>query len=120
MLTMNRPEAKNALSGEMLVRMYDGWVEVDQNPDIRVCILAGSGGTFCSGMDLKAFANDTQGQDNPFQKRFEEDADLNWKAWLRQFRRSKPIIAAVEGFALAGGTEILQGTDILVAAENAV
>ena len=119
-LTMNRPEAKNALSGEMLVRMYDGWVEVDENPDIRVCILQGSGGTFCSGMDLKAFANDTQGQDNPFQKRFEEDSDLHWKALLRHFRPNKPIIAAVEGFALAGGTEILQGTDIRVAAENAV
>ena len=119
-LTMNRPEAKNALSGEMLVRMYDGWVEVDENPDIRVCILQGSGGTFCSGMDLKAFANDTQGQDNPFQKRFEEDSDLHWKALLRHFRPNKPIIAAVEGFALAGGTEILQGTDIRVAGETAV
>ena len=119
-LTMNRPEAKNALSGEMLVRMYDGWLDVDQDPEIRVCILAGSGGTFCSGMDLKAFANDTQGQDNPFQKRFEEDSDLHWKALLRNFRPRKPIIAAVEGFALAGGTEILQGTDIRVAGEGAI
>jgi enoyl-CoA hydratase len=119
-LTMNRPEAKNALSGEMLVRMYDGWLDVDQDPEIRVCILAGSGGTFCSGMDLKAFANDTQGQDNPFQKRFEEDSDLHWKALLRHFRPRKPIIAAVEGYALAGGTEILQGTDIRVAGESAV
>jgi enoyl-CoA hydratase len=119
-LTMNRPEAKNALSGEMLVRMYDGWRDVDQDPEIRVCILAGSGGTFCSGMDLKAFANDTQGQDNPFQKRFEEDSDLHWKALLRHFRPRKPIIAAVEGYALAGGTEILQGTDIRVAGESAV
>lgn len=117
---MNRPEAKNALSGEMLVRMYDAWIDVDEDPELRVCILQGSGGTFCSGMDLKAFANDTQGQDNPFQKRFEEDSDLHWKALLRHFRPRKPIIAAVEGFALAGGTEILQGTDIRVAGESAV
>ncbi|MEY2448964.1 MAG: enoyl-CoA hydratase [Acidimicrobiaceae bacterium] len=118
-VTMNRPAAKNALSGEMLVRMYDAWVEIDEDPELRVAILAGAGGTFCSGMDLKAFAGDTQA-DNPFQKRFEEDSDLHWKALLRHFRPRKPLIAAVEGFALAGGTEILQGTDIRVAGESAV
>ena len=117
-LTMNRPEAKNALSGEMLVRMYDAWLDIDEDPELRVGILTGAGGTFCSGMDLKAFAGDTQGE-NPFQKRFEEDSDLHWKALLRHFRPRKPIIAAVEGFALAGGTEILQGTDIRVAGEGA-
>ena len=118
-VTMNRPAAKNALSGEMLVRMYDAWVEIDEDPELRVGILTGAGGTFCSGMDLKAFAGDTQAE-NPFQKRFEEDSDLHWKALLRHFRPRKPIIAAVEGFALAGGTEILQGTDIRVAGEGAV
>jgi enoyl-CoA hydratase len=116
---MNRPAAKNALSGEMLVRMYDAWVEIDEDPELRVGILAGAGGTFCSGMDLKAFAGGTQGE-NPFQKRFEEDSDLHWKALLRHFRPRKPLIAAVEGFALAGGTEILQGTDIRVAGEGAI
>jgi enoyl-CoA hydratase len=118
-VTLNRPAAKNALSGEMLVRMYDAWVDIDEDPDVRVGILTGAGGTFCSGMDLKAFAGDTQ-SDNPFQKRFEEDSDLHWKALLRHFRPRKPLIAAVEGFALAGGTEILQGTDIRVAGEGAV
>jgi enoyl-CoA hydratase len=118
-VTLNRPAAKNALSGEMLVRMYDAWVEIDEDPELRVGILTGAGGTFCSGMDLKAFAGGTQGE-NPFQKRFEEDSDLHWKALLRHFRPRKPIIAAVEGFALAGGTEILQGTDIRVAGEGAV
>ncbi|MGI8663609.1 MAG: crotonase/enoyl-CoA hydratase family protein [Acidimicrobiales bacterium] len=116
-LTMNRPESKNALSSEMLVRMYDGWVEVDTNPDIRVCILTGAGGTFCSGMDLKAFAGGFE--ETEYTKRFAEDDDLHWKALLRHFRPSKPVIAAVEGYALAGGTEILQGTDIRVAAETA-
>ena len=116
-LTMNRPEAKNALSSEMLVRMYDAWVEIDEDPELRVGILTGSGGTFCSGMDLKAFAGGPT--ENPYQKRFDEDGDLHWKALLRHFRPRKPIIAAVEGFALAGGTEILQGTDIRVAGEGA-
>jgi enoyl-CoA hydratase len=116
-LTMNRPEARNALSSEMLVKLYDAWVEIDEDPELRVGILTGAGGTFCSGMDLKAFAGGPQ--ENPYQKRFDEDSDLHWKALLRHFRPRKPIIAAVEGYALAGGTEILQGTDIRVAAETA-
>ncbi len=55
-LTLNRPAKRNALSSEMLVRMYDAWVEVDSNPDIRVLIVTGAGGNFCSGADLKAMA----------------------------------------------------------------
>jgi enoyl-CoA hydratase len=116
-VTMNRPEARNALSSEMLVRLYDAWVELDTDPELRVGILTGAGGTFCSGMDLKAFAGGFES--NPWQQRFAEDSDLHWKALLRHFRPGKPLIAAVEGYALAGGTEILQGTDIRVAAETA-
>lgn len=116
-VTMNRPEAKNALSGEMLARMYDAWVELDQDPELRVGILTGAGGTFCSGMDLKAFADGQQ--ETEWSKRFQEDDDLHWKALLRHFRPSKPIVAAVEGYALAGGTEILQATEIRVAGEGA-
>lgn len=117
-VTMNRPEAKNALSGEMLARMYDAWVELSEDDDLRCGILAGSGGTFCSGMDLKAFAGGQE--ETEWTKRFQEDDDLHWKALLRHYRPTKPLIAAVEGFALAGGTEILQGTDIRVAGESAV
>lgn len=116
-VTMNRREAKNALSGEMLARMYDAWVELDQDPELRVGILTGAGGTFCSGMDLKAFADGQQ--ETEWSKRFQEDDDLHWKALLRHFRPSKPIVAAVEGYALAGGTEILQATEIRVAGEGA-
>jgi enoyl-CoA hydratase len=117
-VTMNRPEAKNALSSEMLARMYDAWVELSEDDDLRCGILAGSGGTFCSGMDLKAFAGGFA--ETEWTKRFQEDDDLHWKALLRHYRPTKPLIAAVEGFALAGGTEILQGTDIRVAGESAV
>ncbi|HLH28991.1 MAG TPA: enoyl-CoA hydratase-related protein, partial [Acidimicrobiales bacterium] len=55
-VTMNRPEAKNALSGPMLVGMADAWVEIDTNDDIRCAVLTGAGGTFCSGMDLKSMS----------------------------------------------------------------
>ena len=51
---MNRPEARNALSGEMLAIMSDAWDRVNEDPEIRVCILTGAGGYFCAGMDLKA------------------------------------------------------------------
>lgn len=116
-VTMNRPEAKNALSLPMLVGMVDAWHEIDRNDDIRSAILTGAGGTFCSGMDLKAMG---AADADKYRHRMEEDPDLHWKALLRHYQPRKPLIAAVEGYAVAGGTEILQGTDIRVAGESAV
>ena len=115
-VTMNRPEAKNALSGPMLVGMADAWVEIDSNDDIRCAILTGAGGTFCSGMDLKSMSG--PGNDS-VKERMAADPDLHWKALLRHYSLKKPLIAAVEGWAVAGGTEILQATDIRVAGEGA-
>ncbi len=117
-VTMNRPEARNALSAEMLARMGDAWKLLDTDPELRVGILTGAGGTFCAGADLKAMSGGYV--EDEWTARFKVDADLQWKALLRHARPGKPIIAAVEGFAIAGGTEILQGTDIRVAAANAV
>jgi enoyl-CoA hydratase len=115
-VTMNRPEAKNALSPSMLMGMADAWVEIDNNDDIRCGILTGAGGTFCAGMDLKAIG----GADAEYQSRQKADPDLHWKALLRHYDVKKPLIAAVEGWAVAGGTEILQATDIRVAGAGAV
>ena len=117
-VTMNRPERRNALSPEMLCLMYDAWCMVDSTPEVRCAILTGAGGTFCSGADLKAMAAGNQGSDT-WRHRFDADPDLHWKALLRHYRLKKPLIAAVEGFAVAGGTEILQATDIRVSAETA-
>jgi len=117
-VTLNRPERRNALSPEMLCLMYDAWCMVDSDPEVRCAILTGAGGTFCSGADLKAMAAGNQGSEK-WKHRFEQDSDLHWKALLRHYRLKKPLIAAVEGFAVAGGTEILQATDIRVAAETA-
>lgn len=116
-VTMNRPEKKNALSPAMLVGMYDAWREIDEDDEIRSAILTGAGGNFCTGMDLAAFA--TGGGENPYADRMREDPDLHWKALLRHYHLKKPLIAAVEGYAVAGGTEILQATDIRVAGESA-
>ncbi|GGF21704.1 crotonase/enoyl-CoA hydratase family protein [Williamsia phyllosphaerae] len=114
-VTMNRPEARNALSGEMMAIMAEAWDRVDSDPSIRVAILTGAGGAFCAGADLKAMNSQAPG-DN-----FKQGGwDLTrLPALLKGRRLSKPLIAAVEGAAIAGGTEILQGTDIRVAGESA-
>ncbi|MAI78236.1 MAG: enoyl-CoA hydratase [Deltaproteobacteria bacterium] len=116
-VTLNRPEAKNALSGGMMAGMYRAWRMLDEDSDLRVGILTGNGDVFCAGADLKAMGGGEQ--DSEFQELMAEVPDLHWQALLRHNRPLKPIIAAVEGFAVAGGTEILQGTDIRIAAENA-
>jgi len=116
-VTMDRPEAKNALSPAMLVGMADAWAMIDADDDVRCAVLTGAGGTFCTGMDLKAFAGGDQ--ENPYADRMKADPDLHWKALLRHYRLKKPLIAAVEGTAIAGGTEILQATDIRVCGRSA-
>jgi enoyl-CoA hydratase len=116
--TMNRPEAKNAFSGNMLSRMAEAWERADADDDIRVVILTGSSEVFCAGADLKSMTSEPDPGDE-HAKRYKEDAGLAWKALLRHYRLTKPLIAAVEGPAIAGGTEILQATDIRVAGEGA-
>ncbi|HYA69260.1 MAG TPA: crotonase/enoyl-CoA hydratase family protein [Acidimicrobiales bacterium] len=115
-VTLNRPEAKNALSLPMLVGLADAWVEIDGDDDIRSAVLTGAGGSFCSGMDLKSMSGPAAEEYRP---RMEADPDLHWKALLRHHQLRKPLIAAVEGWAVAGGTEILQATDIRVAGAGA-
>lgn len=119
-LTLDRPEARNALSLPMLVGLYDSWLEADRDDSVRSVVLTGAGGTFCAGMDLKALAGDGMAGQDDHRARLREDPDLHWKAMLRHHRPRKPVIAAVEGHCVAGGTEILQGTDIRVAGHSAV
>lgn len=115
-VTLNRPEARNALSPAMLVGMADAWAEIDGDDDVRAVVVTGAGGTFCSGMDLKAFGG---APDESYRDRMQADPDLHWKALLRHYHLRKPLVAAVEGYAVAGGTELLQATDIRVAGEGA-
>ncbi|MFC4377119.1 crotonase/enoyl-CoA hydratase family protein [Nocardia halotolerans] len=114
-VTMNRPEARNALSAEMMAIMRDAWDQVDSDPDIRVAILTGAGGSFCAGADLKAMTAQHPG--DSFKGGGWDLSRID--ALLKGRRLTKPLIAAVEGPAIAGGTEILQGTDIRVAGESA-
>jgi enoyl-CoA hydratase len=116
-ITMNRPEKRNALSAPMLVGLADAYTYVDDTDDVRAAILTGAGNTFSSGMDLTSM---NQPRSEYVEKRMAEEPNLHWKGLLRDYRCSKPMIAAVEGYAVAGGTEMLQGTDIRIAGESAI
>jgi enoyl-CoA hydratase len=119
-VTINRPEKKNATNAEVLCRLYDAWVRLDGDDELRVGILTGKGDTFCAGMDLAEIGRLREGVvDNPWIERLGTEPDVIFGAWLKTYRPTKPLILAVEGVARAGGTEILQGTDIRVAGESA-
>jgi enoyl-CoA hydratase len=115
-VTMNRPAAKNALDSRMLVALADTWIELDNDPAVRCIVLCGAGQTFCSGADLKAWSGPA---DDPLQLRMNADPDLRWKALLRHHHLAKPLITAIEGYAMAGGMELVLASDIRVAGESA-
>ena len=119
-VTMNRPERMNAISGPMLIRMYDAYEEASADPDVRCIVVTGAGGNFCSGADLRAMAGDAADSDHlDTRARMAQDPDIVYKALFRHYRPTKPIVAAVEGVAIAGGTEILQAMEIRVAGQSA-
>jgi enoyl-CoA hydratase len=114
-VTMNRPHARNALSGPMMAILREAWNRVDEDPRIRVCVLTGADGAFCAGADLKAMTRSHPG--DSFSSGGHDMSVI--EALLKGRRLRKPLIAAVEGPAIAGGTEILQATDIRVAGQSA-
>ncbi len=114
-VTMNRPDARNALSGPMMALLQQAWDQVDNDSRVRVCILTGAGGAFCAGADLKAMTAAPPG--DSFKSGAFDPSVI--EPLLKGRRLTKPLIAAVEGAAIAGGTEILQATDIRVAGRSA-
>lgn len=121
-LTMNRPEVKNALNPEMICRMADAWEMIDADPEVRAVILTGAGGDFCAGADLdKLVSRMVRGlpPEDEFEERCRKDSSIIFKGLLRNYRLSKPLIAAIEGSCIAGGTEVLQATDIRIAGQSA-
>ena len=103
-ITMNRPEAKNAMNKSMAEGMSAAFDQFEADSDIRVAILTGNGGTFCSGMDLKGFLKG----ESPSVK------DRGFGG-LSHYVPAKPLIAATEGYALAGGFELVLSCDMVVA-----
>lgn len=106
-ITINRPKAKNAVDAAVSRGLADAMDRLDEDAGLSVGVLTGAGGSFCAGMDLKAFARgervDIEGRGLGFTER----------------PPVKPLIAAVEGYALAGGTELALATDLIVASRDA-
>jgi len=122
-VTMNRPEVRNAINAEMLCRLADAWQDVNDDPEVRAAIFTGAGEqAFCAGADLDRLVRMMQGLRPPeteFDERIKNDVTLIYKGLLRNYEVVKPIVAAVKGFCVAGGTEMLQATDIRIAAADA-
>jgi len=124
LITLNRPERRNAFSPETIIRLAEAWVDYRDDDDLRVAILTGAGEkAFCAGGDLGSLLPLLTGAIQPSDEWGERlMADVRHymsTALLRPFELYKPIIAAINGFALAGGSELLQATDIRIASTNA-
>ena len=106
-ITINRPEARNAFNLAVARGLADAMDELDGTPELSVAIVTGAGGNFCAGMDLKAFVAG------------EVPSIPGRGIGFTEQPPRKPVIAAVEGYALAGGTEIVLATDLVVASKAA-
>ena len=121
-ITLNRPEAHNALDPDTIVRLIHAWEDFRDDPDMRCAIVTGSGDqTFCAGADLNTLIPLFTGAKAPksdAEKKVRADPMIAQKALLRDLEIFKPIIAGINGQAIAGGLELLYSTDIRIAAEG--
>jgi len=124
LLGLNRPEARNALDCGILKELQDAWDEVAHDDAIRVAVLYSSlPDIFCAGMDLKTVIPILTGARPPetdSERWLQEDPQGVFRSMLRQRNWDKPVIAAVHGLCLTGGFEMVMGTDLRVASEDAV
>ncbi len=109
-VTMNRPERKNAFSTEMLVRLYDAWTMIDTDDEVRVAILTGAGGDFCSGADL---SDAPEGSVHHLARMRAINAVIQAFHELPQ-----PTIAKVDGVAAGVGMNLALGCDLVVASDR--
>jgi methylglutaconyl-CoA hydratase len=114
-ITLNRPERRNALDQELLTELRDALRVSASDDSVRVVVVAGSGRDFCSGMDLRTFADDASGDVAKFQTEARNMAGL----LLDMRRHPRPIVAAVQGRALGGGCGIATAADMVLASDSA-
>lgn len=123
-VTFNRPAVRNAMDPEVVVRLADAWADFAGDREMRVAVITGAGDkAFCSGADLGKLIplfSGVRKPENEWDERMLADRTLLSRALLKGSEPIyKPIVAAINGFCLAGGTELIQGTDIRIAAEHA-
>ncbi len=121
-ITLNRPDARNAINPEVAVRLADAWEQVRSDDEVRVAVLTGRGSAFCAGADLGQLIPLVSGArkpENEWDERVLADPGITSRALLRNFDPQTPVIAAINGHAIAGGMEITQGTDIRVSVPEA-
>jgi enoyl-CoA hydratase len=122
-LTINRPEARNAIDPETAVELAHAWTDYRDDAGMRCAIITGVGDqSFCAGADLGRLIPLLTGARKPETEAdtiIQGDSQLLQNAFLRGFELSKPVIAAVNGYAIAGGFELLYGADIRVASLDA-
>ena len=115
-ITLNRPERLNAISRRMIAEVTQALDVVEADPGLRVVVVHGAGRAFCSGFDLKDDAAAQPSGVATWRRLLKQDFDFLIRFW----DLSKPTIAAVHGYCLAGGCELAMACDITIAAENAV
>ncbi|CAD7839107.1 MAG: Enoyl-CoA hydratase (EC 4.2.1.17) [Olavius algarvensis Delta 4 endosymbiont] len=122
-LTLNRPEAHNAVDPETVLELVAAWEDYRDDEDLRCIILTGTGNeSFCAGADLAKLIPLFTGARQPetdADRKIQADPAISMRAFLRDFDLFKPVVAAVNGNAIAGGFELLYAADIRVASENA-